>query len=507
MEEEEIFQEMSSIDSIINEGGYEQALDYLRNLERENPDSLTIKNKKMGFLIDIGFGLKNREIIEEGLVDLKKMLKNTINTNHKVLLNYNAANGYYSLFSISRNKDIMQLVDNKDLQEAKRRLREALKGVENVGPDLKKRIWTNYGNCLDSIGRTMEALYAYDEALKIDPNFSMAFGNKAIALRFFADISGTYRTAMYIKSYQMLKALTDEDLVRFGGIESKKSFENEIKKIENLFEDRTTLLQNLEHPPYDINNATDFELFYINFCSEHKLFLNFHIHEDNCEASIVDPIFPNIASLIDDIDTYDNLTKYVNQIKEDYMIARLLLIQSQFNREDFNRITRRTTFINTLDYSVFDIYVGLLKSAFREAYNILDKIAIFINGYYNIGLNEGDVQFYSKKDHRCIWQKNKKIREEIRKSGNISLYALYDIFLDFNSEDYKQFRNIRNALVHRKLIVYYSSSSTFDVDDANVSYGDMLTLTIKLLQLVKSAVIYLINFVYLEEKKKRASSP
>ena len=116
-------------------------------------------------------------------------------------------------------------------------------------------------------------------------------------------------------------------------------------------------------------------MFYIEFCSKHKLFLNFHIHEDNCEASIVDPIFISMITPIDDNETYNNLAKHINQIKEDYAIARLLLVQSQFKREDFDNISKRTTFVNTLDYSMFNIYVGLLKSAFKEAYNILDKIS------------------------------------------------------------------------------------------------------------------------------------
>ncbi|GAI13236.1 unnamed protein product, partial [marine sediment metagenome] len=60
------------------------------------------------------------------------------------------------------------------------------------------------------------------------------------------------------------------------------------------------------------------------------------------------------------------------------------MVQSQFKRDDFDRISKRTTFVNTLDYSIFNIYIGLLKSAFKEAYNILDKISRFINEYYKL---------------------------------------------------------------------------------------------------------------------------
>ncbi|GAH88502.1 unnamed protein product, partial [marine sediment metagenome] len=53
--------------------------------------------------------------------------------------------------------------------------------VDQCDFKLRKQIWTNYGNCLDTLGRTIEALYAYDEVLKIDSNFPMAMGNKAMS--------------------------------------------------------------------------------------------------------------------------------------------------------------------------------------------------------------------------------------------------------------------------------------------------------------------------------------
>jgi tetratricopeptide (TPR) repeat protein len=269
--EEEIYREMSIINEIINEGEYQEALDSLRNLETNYPDSSTIRLNRIGFLVDIGVGLEDPEIVDEGLVDVEELLQEDTYKGYKSSIHYNAANGYTALQQLKnkRNRNIEPLVENEDLQNAKRHFREALESAENLEPDMRKKIWTNYGNCLDSLGRTMEALYAYDEVLKSDPCFSMAFGNKAMALRFFADISGAYRGAMYIKSFQMLKSIIEkDDLVRFGGVASKKRFENEIKIIENLFEDRSDLYQNLEHPPYDITNATDCEKFYIDFCSK-----------------------------------------------------------------------------------------------------------------------------------------------------------------------------------------------------------------------------------------------
>jgi len=276
------------------------------------------------------------------------------------------------------------------------------------------------------------------------------------------------------------------------------------------------LQRKLKYNKYKLLGATPFEKFYIDFCLKHKLFLNFRIFDEE-EASIMDPVFIRMVAPIEESDeTFYNFAKHINQIKEDYITARLLLVQSQFRRKDFDKLSKRTTFVNTLDYSIFNIYTGLLKSAFKEAFNILDKISRFINEYYELGIN-GDIYFHT------IWQdKNEegkqKIRPKIKNSNNISLYALYDIFLDFNppeyckkfesSKDYKKLKEIRNSAVHENLVIYDSTVRGLgeNTSKGNIEYDVMLSKTIELLQLVKASIIYLINFVEIEENKKRKSS-
>lgn len=502
--ERKMAQRMYAISDLINKGEHQEALDYFRDLEIKNVKNRTIKSIKVGFLIDIGFALKDSQVLKEGIISGEKLLRSPAFKNHEAHLYYNIANGYVSLYKLEyeRNK-IEQIIDNENLENAKCYFRKAIKRESRVDSEMRTQLWTNYGNCLDSLGRVMEALYAYDEALKTEPNFPMALGNKAIAIRFFADISGAYRGAMYIKSYQILKlALEGKNLTKFGGITAKKNFKDEIKQIKELFKDKSVLSQKLNHPSYNITYMTAFEKFYIDFCSKHKLFLNFHIHEDECEASIVDPIFPSSITSMDDSETSYDLAKHINQIKEDYSVARLLLVQSQFKSDDFDRISKRTTFVDTLDHSIFNVYVGLLKSSFKGAYNILDKISRFINEYYKLGV-QGDIYFTT------IWQyevnNERKIRPKILNSKNISLYALYDVFLDFKSDHYKRIQDIRNASVHERLVIYDSVLTDLDSKESkyNIGYETMLFQTINLLHLVKSAVIYLINFVQLEENKKK----
>jgi hypothetical protein len=330
----------------------------------------------------------------------------------------------------------------------------------------------------------------------------MAIGNKAKALRFFANVTGKYREAMYLVAYQTIESIIDnQDLIAAGGLHAKKSFEDELQYIASLFRDKRDLAKKLVHPKYSTANLSAFEEYYLAFCAKEKLFLSFHLHDTQCESAVTDPIFISLITPIGDIDTFDQLAKNINQIKEDYAIARLLLVQSQFKREDFDSISRRTIFVNTLDYSQFNLYSGLLKSAFKEAYNILDKVAVFINDYYNLRLQTDHVYFAT------IWQLHGKIRDEILKSKNISLYALYDIYQDFKSGYYEPLQAIRNASTHRKLVIcgLMPTDSDKKDDKESIGYSTLLRETVNLMRLAKAAIIYLINFVSIEENSKRGS--
>ncbi len=413
----------------------------------------------------------------------------------------NTYSGWFELYEYNNNAKTVALSDN--LQKAKTYYRQALSWVKDQNPHLEKQVWVNYGNCLDFLGRGVEALYAYDEALGIDPQFAMAIGNKAITSRHFASISGSYTAAIHIDAYHALHSIIDHaELVAIGGQGAKQHFEEVLHSIEAHVTDKTVLEKRRPHPHYNETHLSDFEKFYLRFCITHKLFLNFHIHDDTCEAALHDSIFISITTPIDDTTTFFKLSRYINQIKEDYAVARLSLVQSQMRRKDFDSISKRTTFINPRDYSRTNIYTGLLKSAFKEAFNILDKIAVFLNRYYDLGLNERSISFDS------VWVKDKKkdrtLRERLLHTENMSLYALYDIHKDFQNGYYQTLKEIRHALTHRQLTIFELGIEGMqqDGDLLSISDDEMLRQTIQLMRLVKAAIIYLINTVTIEEKKK-----
>jgi hypothetical protein len=127
--ENKINKEMHIINNLINKASYQIALRHLRRLGAENLRDNIIKINKAGFLIDIGYGLKNHEIVKKGVTLLEELLKGPFLKEPKANLYYNCANGYMSLYHLEYNKemDIKQVVDNENLQKAKYSFREAIR--------------------------------------------------------------------------------------------------------------------------------------------------------------------------------------------------------------------------------------------------------------------------------------------------------------------------------------------------------------------------------------------
>lgn len=484
---------------LIGQGKADDTLKILKDLKSKYPENINVIGIEHVVLIEAGKVFKDEVMINEGINKGKKLLEDKVYVKSRAEVHYNVANGYMNLFEINPHESISSRIGNDNLQNVKRHLRQALKS--DPKEDLKVNVLTHYGNCLDYLGRSLEALYCYEDALQIDPNHSMAIGNRALAKLYFADISGAYREKTYIEAYQELKSIIDKkDLLAIGGISANKSFKEKLLKIESKFKDKSILEQNLSCNMNERRaNTTCFEKEYLDFCSEHRLFLNFHTGDCNCRNTILDSAFISIITPIDDDTRFYSLAKKINDIKEDFLISKLLLAQSQFKRDDLDSISQKVILVDTSDYANFNIYSALLKSSFRTCYNILDKIAFFIKDYLNLEIKESQIYFST------IWKNpnTKEIKKEIKETDNISLFALYDIHLDLDQD--RRLKNLRNSITHRKLTIYDSVLTDWDgkEDPENIGYNSMLLETINLMRIVKSAIIYLMNFIEIEENKKR----
>jgi tetratricopeptide (TPR) repeat protein len=413
---------------------------------------------------------------------------------------YNLANGYSHLYDFKRIKDhYFGYLEPTELYKVREYL---LKTIE-LKPNDKKflsQIWTNLGNCFDTSGRVVDALECYEKALKCKPDHGMAMGNKGIALSYYANVSGSHRETFLHEAYTLISGAMKL------GVDpgAKKYFQNNLNSIKKCFADDQILEAPLSFPGCKAETTDKFEEFLVNFCLENKLYLNICNACQKCDEAIGDTVgirnmIVSLKSSNGKLAPFYTLANHLNHIKQDYVTARFLLIQSQYKGLDLNFVDRGVKLIDTLDYSLFNIRIQLVKTAFRAFYDVLDKTSIFINNYLELGIPKNKVYF------RNVWysdydkKKPEKIHEKMREMKNFSLNAIYDIFQEFENGRYNRLRKTRNALTHRFVNIRLMQEKE---DEENMREDTLLEQTVELARIVRNVIIYLTNFVYMGEKAK-----
>ncbi len=444
-----------------------------------------------GLLIDLGSILNDEKLVEEAKILLEKDYLEIVKDNKLApSANYNLANAYSELFrfQLEKQKEIFFLKKD-NLDSAKYYYRKAL-GFKS-GNNLTAQILVNLGNCFDYIGRVVEALECYDQALGLRPNFGMALGNKGKALFYYADLCGEHQASFIMEAYTLLKsaksAVTPEAAVGFS--EFMKIIEQRGKQL--------PLNNPPKFPGYSIKGKAMLERYLIDFCLRNQLYLNVCDFCKKCNAAIGDTITIKTMTVPANDYSYLTLSSYLNEIKQDYVTARALIVLSSYEKLNLDFFDKYVTITDTLDQSISNIYIQLTKTAFKTFYDILDKIAFFINDYLRLGIQEEQINFST------IWytsRDRKEIKDSIVKTRNASLNALYNIHKDLDHHGtYRTLKDTRNALTHRFVKIKIKPV----VDSDRVMSEETLTKqTLDLAKIVRNSIIYLLQFVQVEELKK-----
>jgi tetratricopeptide (TPR) repeat protein len=362
--------------------------------------------------------------------------------------------------------------------------------------------WTNLGNLLDSVGRPLDALKAYQEALALDPEFGMAWGNWGVTLEYLAS-SGQYSGGLVLNAYQLLQEALDRptSVMDVGGQGALATFMEKHDRIKAHFvaNGQGDLLDaDLRHDPRDDSAKSDFVRFYTALCIERDLYLNLHLMDAQAEASVGDTYLPTfITSVGADESEFRDLAFRLNEIHETFASARYLFARSQYVESDTGEISEQTTLVNTLDYAASNLYVGLLKAAYKEAFSTLDKLAVLINHYLDIGHNEDSVYYGN------VWFEpgqavgERRIAESVRAAG-YRLLGTYLLCLELRGSRYS---SLRNAMTHRYVRVFRNGP----VAKGGYDFERLVDLTAEVLFKVKCAIIYVSQFITSEEQKKHES--
>jgi hypothetical protein len=182
---------------------------------------------------------------------------------------------------------------------------------------------------------------------------------------------------------------------------------------------------------------------------------------------------------------------------------------------------RHVLLYNTFDYPTYCLAIEDVKTAFRVAYSVFDKVAYFLNDYLELGIPERRVTF------RSIWYTNedrtKGVKPECVSLRNWPLRGLFWLSKDlfepdpgFQSAiepDAQELNEIRNHLEHKYLKIHEmwsrerSSASELDRFRDRLAYSvqrqDFEAKALRILKHARAALIYLSLAVHHEERRRR----
>lgn len=410
---------------------------------------------------------------------------------------YNLANGYFTLFDLHRiknNNRVNLFTDGENYNKAKASFESAL----NVNPLFDSAI-VNYGNLLDSSGRVFDAIQFYSKVKKSSESEPMAKGNLGMSIHYLSSIARNNRRDLLLLAKRHLEYATaeknKEKILKIGGQYAYDSFASTLKTIQmqiaNLPSEKKLHKQDTKYKNETLKNFIEEVIF------DEDLFLNTYIFENKSKRSPIDNLFISMVLPEEDNATFYNLSKRINAVLESYVTARLVFSLSLYKCTDFDKLNKNTLYVNAGDGSMYNIYSGLLKTSFKEYFNVLDKIAVFLNDYLNLNIPDKSI------DYDDFWfedQNHKQpFKDKIVNDSNPQLFALYSTMLDI----YKLgLAEMRNSLTHKDIEIYSQKGKTKLQSDEKINYSQLQGSTKQLASLVKRAIIYLIFYVNQKEKEK-----
>ena len=480
------------IDLIKKDNGHDAAVSKIADFGGEKA---TDKYSLIQNLLAVGQLYRSKALIQCALEAFDKVEAQAPDDHN---LYYNVATCYLELYDMRTRNDGANLFDCEDL------VKQAVKYAEKASPS-DPRVLTNLGNLYDVVGRPVEAINCYERALCRDKGFGMALGNKATAMEQLAPIT-RYSTTYYVYAHQLYQAAFShkQSIIDIGGRKALESFQKHDSALVRRFTESGSaelLKKDLGHKRYEEASLSEFVKFYTDFCIRNDLYLNLHIIDRAAQASVGDAIIPQLVTRIEDGDEQQYVHDIIfrlNEIIEAYMTARMHLVQSQYTTPDFSAISQQTALVNLLDYSVSNIYIGYLKSAYKEAFSALDKIAILVNHYLDLGFPEDQCSY------RSIWYEHNTrgrvvqppiVANKVKAQGH-RLFGLYLLCQEIGSSEDQA---IRNALTHRYLRVYRAVKGPEDT----YLFEELTQITVDVLYKIKCAIMYISLFLESKEETKR----
>lgn len=471
----------------------------------------------VGVLIDAAYDAGSSTATDRAFALLDELVERSPADRDTALLHYFRANAWENRRHQRKDHDPWAW-EQPEVQAQILELRRAVRheGFGQLHLVRQCQMLTNLANQLNSMGRFIEAIALWDRVLKTDDRFAMAHGNRGIGLHSYANAlyDAGHAGLMQVAAYDSLSASTAADAVYDSvGHEAARAHFEELKEAISAHLDIEAVRQAVDLDGHSLGETAE-ERAYRAWCLRERLFIN--------PLNDLGPV-PIAAQ---DVLTLPSLTVtgtspgvppvigFFNQMKQEFVSGRYLYYEA-LQSEGPHFSDRDVLLYNTLDYPAYSLSVERMRAAFRIAYSLFDKIGFFLNAYLEIGRRLHDVSF------RSVWHERKGKKQDLlprfaahrnwpmRGLFWLSKDLIEDEFQRVTEPDAEDLAAVRNHLEHRYFRVHERLARSVPAESAHyngtdglvraLSRADFAAKTLRLLQLVRGALIYLSLAVHREE--------
>jgi hypothetical protein len=385
------------------------------------------------------------------------------------------------------------------------------------------QILTNRANQLDTMGRFIDAIEGWDEALGIIPRFAMAQANRGYGLRHYGGLldDDRERAIFLLHAYDGLTAANAADAIYdsiYPDALLQQIFDDADACAAAADLDRVRSLQDLDGPPLGRSKA---ERDYRQWCLDRRLFLNpLNDLGAHSVAASDDLALPPIRERFDErpgIVTPPPVIGFFNQMKQEYVSARFMLYEGLHDTK-VHFSDRGVQLFDTLDFPLHSLATERVRAAFRIAYSLLDKVAFLVDHYWKLGKVADRINF------KNVWmaEGGTRLLDCFKAYENWPLRGLYwlskELFDDqlkqTTGADARELHDIRNALEHKYLEVHEGWASPF-MHTPPSAHGlgmsidsDLLEAkALRVMKIVRSALIQLALAIGVEERARERAKP
>ena len=377
-----------------------------------------------------------------------------------------------------------------------------------VHPIFASQIRTNLANRLHALGRPVAANEQWLEALKTTPSLAKAHANRAQGL-------ALYGGALYDPGHTLLLLAAArssfDDALHDGALWESGDRESATPR---MIEQRTQVAAFLARVGYDQDSdptrwslgSTNEERQYRRWCLQERLFLN-PLNEAYTDAVAATDVL-HLPDHTYRIEEEPRFPAYYNLMKQEYISARYRLYCA-IHSEDLEFLMRDVLMLDSGEGQLLGHYTEDFRSAFRSAYALFDKIGLFLNDYFRIGIKPRDVTF------RRIWfeQPNSTpstVRPIFDNRQNWPLLGLYFLSKDLFDQEFNEvaepdaddLAQLRQQLEHRFLSLQDVVTEASAEIHRFISIEGFKSKTLRLLKMAREALIYVSLAMHREETLK-----